>query len=121
MLCYTMGMRLIKKGVVVMIFLFLSVSLIKNMGEFRKNMQFYDNYQSQLKKAKAENTRLMTQKTLKSSPHEVEKTIRNQLNLLKENEIAIIVPPPSPTPTPIITPIIPVYHQWWNAFFSLSR
>lgn len=114
-------MGIIRKGVVAIIFLFLTWSLIKNLSEFRKNLQFYDNYQAQLQQAKQENARLMTQKTLKSSPHEVEKTIRNQLNLLKENEIAVIVPPPSPTPTPLVTPPVPVYRQWWNTFFSVSH
>jgi cell division protein FtsB len=114
-------MGLIRKGILAIIFLFLMMSLFKNINEFRKNLQFYNSYQNQLKQAQQENARLLTQKTLKTSPREVEKTIRNQLNLLKEGEIAVIVPPPTPTPTPIITPIPPVYRQWWNTFFSLSR
>lgn len=114
-------MKIVRRGVVLIIFIFLTYSLIKNVSEFRKNIQFYDNYQNQLKDAEQTKARLMTQKTLKTSPRAIEKTIRNQLNLLRENEVAVIVPPPSPTPTPIITPAVPVYRQWWNAFFSLSR
>lgn len=114
-------MGLVRKAVVGIVFLFLLVSLVKNFSEFRRNLQFYESYQSQLREVQQENARLLTQKTLKSSPREVEKTIRNQLNLLKDGEIAVIVPPPSPTPSPVITPLPPVYRQWWNTFFSLSR
>jgi len=47
----------------------------------------------------------------------VEKNIRQKLNLLKPNEIAIILPKITPTPSP--TPIIknPPYQQWWKLFF----
>lgn len=114
-------MRALRRIVVFIIFIFLTYSLVKNLAEFRKNLQFYDNYQNQLKDAEAEKARLTTQKTLKTSPRSIEKTIRNQLGLLKDNEVAVIVPPPSPTPTPVITPPLPVPQQWWNTFFSLSR
>jgi len=115
-----MGMGFVRRIILVIMFVFLSYSLVKNVTEFRKNLLFYNNYQKELEDYKKEHALLLTEKTLATSPRELEKTIRNKLNLLKEGEIAVIVPPPSPTPTPVITPYVPVYKQWWNVFF-LSR
>lgn len=51
-------------------------------------------------------------------PYELERTIRNRLNLTKPGEVMIIVPHPtvkpvSPTPTPL-----PVYQQWVKTLFK---
>ncbi len=113
-------MQFIRNGFFGILFIFLLFSLYKNFSGFRKNIEFYESYKTQLDKAKKENTRLKTAKLQTTSLREIEKTIRNKLNLLKPNEIAVIVPPPSPTPTPAITPAIPVYRQWWNTFFKVD-
>ena len=49
-------------------------------------------------------------------PYEVEKILRNKLNLLKEGEIAIIIP--KATPTPKVEKVEkPIYKQWVDALF----
>lgn len=102
------------------VFMFLVFSLFKNFSGFRKNLSFYKGYKEEVEKERRINTKLKTQKLQKSSMREVEKTIRNKLNLLKPNEIAVIIPPASPTPSPAVTPILPVYRQWWDVFFKVD-
>lgn len=87
---------------------------------YRKNMEFYKSYKENVKLETKRNTELKTQKLLKTSMREVEKTIRNKLGLLKPNEIAVIIPLPTPSPTPVVTPIRPVYMQWWDTFFRID-
>lgn len=99
-----------------MIFLF--TSLTRSYFEYQKNIRFYQSYKESYEKEKKKNITLKTEVLKQGDFYEIEKTIRNKLNLLKENEVALIIPEPSPTTTPIITPIIPVYKQWWGLFFS---
>ncbi len=109
-------MGYIKKGLFLILFLFLTLSFIKNAFEFWKNQNFYASYKIEYEEAKKTNTQLKTEKLRKSDLNEIEKTIRNKLNLMKENEIAIIIPVPSPSPTIIPTPTPLIYQQWVHLF-----
>lgn len=52
--------------------------------------------------------------------YELEKTIRNKLNLTKPGETMVLIPQPTTTPT-ILTPTpLPVYKQWMNTFFKTN-
>ncbi|MEN9327953.1 MAG: hypothetical protein RI947_761 [Candidatus Parcubacteria bacterium] len=98
--------------------LFFVYALTRNFVEYKKNVLFYENYKKEYEKEKKNNTVLKTQLLKNSDPHEVEKTIRNKLNLLKSGEVSVIIPLPSPTPI-ITTPTpAPVYEQWWDSFFK---
>jgi hypothetical protein len=118
--CYTISMHLIKKGFFAIVFLFLVFSLIKNFSIFQKNISFYKSFKEDMEAEKTKNTRLKTERLLKTSPREVEKTIRNKLSLLKPDEIAIIIPSPSPIPSPSVAPRLPIYQRWWNVFFRID-
>ena len=84
---------------------------------YRNKVAFYQNYLNDYEKEKRRNVELKTELLKKSDPNEIEKTIRNKLNLLKPDEVAIILKQPSPTPV-IITPTpLPNYLQWWEVFF----
>ena len=61
---------------------------------------------------------LRTEIVKKKSVDEVEKTIRNKLNLLKENEVAIIIPSPTKSPRITPTPILANWEKWWKVFFK---
>ena len=111
-------MTLLRKIVFSLFIIFLFTSLTRSYFEYQKNIKFYKSYQESYEKEKKKNITLKTEVLKQGDKYEIEKTIRNKLNLLKENEVALIIPEPSPTPTPIITPIIPVYGQWWNVFFK---
>ncbi len=98
--------------------LFFTYALTRNFFEYKKNVLFYKDYKTEYEKEKKTNTTLKTQLLKNSDPHEVEKTIRNKLNLLQPNEVAVIIPLPSPTPIAITPTPAPVYEQWWNSFFK---
>lgn len=111
-------MQLIKKTIGIIFLIFLFSSLVKNIFNYTNKNQFYQDYKNDYEKENKKNIELKTEIAKKQSVSEVEKTIRNKLNLLKENEVAIILPVPTltiitPTPTPA-----PNYIQWWWIFFK---
>ena len=111
-------MKLLRRGFLFLLFLFLISSLTRNLFEYKKNYSFYENYKKEYEEARQKKTRLKTEILKKNDPNEIEKIIRNKLNLLRPNEIAIILPQPTPTPL-IFTPTpLPVYQQWLETFFK---
>jgi hypothetical protein len=97
---------------------FWTVSLLKNTLEYRKNVAFHNKFKQEYDQEVKENNRLKTEVIKSGDMWEIEKTIRNKLNLQKSNEVAIIVPTPTaeltmPTPTPA-----PAYAQWARLFFK---
>ena len=97
--------------------LFLFSSLVKNIFDYRSKLKFYQEYKEEYIKEKKNNITLKTQVLKKSDPKEVEKTIRNKLNLLQPNEVAIIVPFPTPTPSTAPPQPLPNWKQWWKVYF----
>ena len=69
-------------------------------------------------KANSENKSLKVHKQADSSPFEIEKNLRNKQNLIRENEVIVIIPSPSAAPTPILRPTEPTYKQWARLFFQ---
>ena len=67
---------------------------------------------------KANNIELKTEVVRKKSQEEIEKTIRNDLNLLKNNEVALILPSPTKIPSSISPTPLPNWRQWWQLFFK---
>ena len=111
-------MILFKRILITLIVLFFISSLTKNIFDYRNKIQFYESYKKEYEDIKKKNLSLKTQILKQSDPYEVEKTIRNELNLLKENEVDVIVPMPTPTvviPTPTL---LPNWQQWYKTFFS---
>jgi len=83
-----------------------------------KKLDFYEQFKQNFDKETKRNIELKTEVVRKKSTEEIEKTIRNNLNLLKDNEIALIIPSPPPvaistTPTPL-----PNWKQWWELYFK---
>ena len=111
-------MILFKRILLIFIVLFFISSLTKNIFDYRNKIQFYESYKKEYEDIKKKNLSLKTQILKQSDPYEVEKTIRNELNLLKENEVDVIVPLPTPTvaiPTPTLPPN---WQQWYSLFFD---
>ena len=111
-------MNLAKRILYVIIILFLFFSLTKNLFDYGNTVQFYEGYKKDFEEQKKKNLFLKTHILKSKDPNELEKTIRNKLNLTKEGEVAIIVPEPTkaltaPSPTPA-----PFYQLWWNAIFG---
>ena len=111
-------MQLIRKIIGIIFIIFLLSSLIRNVFNYTSKNQFYQDYKNDYEKENKKNIELKTEIVKKQSVSEVEKTIRNELNLLKENEVAIIFPQPTiklivPTPT-----AAPSWRQWINLYIK---
>lgn len=101
--------------------LFILSTLVRNIFDYRSKLQFYDSYKKDYEAQKKENLSLKTQILKKSDQDELEKTIRNKLNLLRENEVDVILPKPTPT-TVIITPTpLPNWEQWKNVLMGKNN
>lgn len=106
-----------KKLLFIAISLFVVVSLSKSILNYQKTLKFYESYKSDLEKEQKKYINLKTQALKNSDPDEIEKIIRNNLNLARESETVLIIPNPTPTPfVPTPTPR-PVYRQWIDLFF----
>ena len=110
-------MKLVRKIIIFLLLLFFFSALTKNLFDYRSKLAFYDSYLKDYEEEKKKNIELKTELLKKSDPNELEKTIRNKLNLLQPDEIAIILKQPTPTPVVITPTPLPNYLQWWNVFF----
>jgi hypothetical protein len=111
-------MPLIKRFIFLMLALFFLSSLSKNILEYRKNIEFYNGYKNEYEEEKKKNNELKTLLVKTVDAHQMEKMIRNKLNLHKDNESIIIVPQITPTPTIIAPTPVPNYKQWADTFFQ---
>lgn len=109
-------MELARRFLLYSILVFLIISLSKNILEYRRNINFYNDYQEQFNKEKKRNIELKTKLIKVKDVEEFEKTVRNKLNLQKPNETILVIPNPTPTLfVPTSTPV-PNYRQWANVF-----
>lgn len=110
-------MHAFKKFIFTGLFLFFLFSLTRNFFEYRKNLQFYEQFRVEHESELQKNNELKAQLVKNNDSYEMEKRIRNKLNLLKDNEVSVLLPEPSPTPTIVIPTPIPVHKQWVQVFF----
>jgi len=110
-------MKSIKNVVVFVFVLFLLFSLLKNILSYSDKIRFFETYSNNYEKEKKKNIELKTEIIKKKSLTEVEKTIRNNLNLLKEDEVALILSSPTPTPRRAIPTPVPVFWKQWMDLF----
>lgn len=110
-------MKILRKIVFFLLLLFFFSSLTKNLFDYKSKLSFYQSYLKDYEKEKKRNVELKTQLLKKSDPNEIEKTIRNKLNLLKPDEVALMLPQLTPTPVLITPTPLPNYLQWWKVFF----
>lgn len=109
-------MKYLRKIFFFLLILFFLSSLTKNLFDYQKKMSFYQTFKNDYEKEKKRNVELQTELRKKNDPNELEKTIRNKLNLQKPDEVVVILKQPTPTPV-IITPTpLPNYLQWWKLF-----
>jgi hypothetical protein len=113
-------MRWAKKLSLIFLLILIFLSLGKNLLNYQEKLKFYEAYKQEYEKEFKKNLELKTQYLKKTDQYEVEKTIRNKLNLMKENEVSIILPPLTPSPI-ILTPTpIPNWQQWQRLFFRID-
>lgn len=111
-------MKQIKGMLAVFLIVFLLFSLLKNIFNYKDKMQFYQDYKQDYDAERKKNIELKTEIVKKKSVAEVEKTIRNDLNLLKTDEVALILPSPTPTPVRVTPTPAPNWKQWLDLFFK---
>lgn len=107
----------IRKVLLFLVVVFLFFSLSKNIFDYQKTLSFYESFRKEYEKEKKYNIELQTEILKNNDQNSLEKTIRDKLNLLKDNEIAVIISKPTPTPPPPKKPVLPVYQQWIQVFF----
>jgi len=105
-------MQLIKKIFLLTVFFILLSSSVRNLINYQKALKFYEQYKNNFEKEKKKNQTLKTQMLKKTNLYEVEKTIRNQLNLLQPDEVAVIIPQPTLSPSPTPTPSLSNFQKW---------
>ena len=109
-------MKALKTIGIILLLLFLSSSLIKNIVDYRSKQGFYEDYKKHYEEEKHRNAELKTALLKKNDLNEIEKIIRNKLNLLRPGETSVILPSPTPVPV-IITPTPPPnWKQWTNLY-----
>lgn len=111
-------MVIIKKVFFALLIIFLFSSLIPGVFNYRNKLSFYRQTKKELEEEKKRQIELKTEIVKKKSVAEVEKTIRNKLNLLKENEVALIISLPTPSPKITPTPVLANWQKWWSVFFK---
>ncbi len=87
-------------------------SLLRSIATYRDKMEFYRSLEAERDKEKAINKKLKSNVRRSHDFYYVERNIREKLNLLKENEVSVILPPLSPTPTPTPQPLKTPLQQW---------
>src|SRR3989344_5080313 len=110
-------MKLIKNIVLLFFLIFLFSSLLRNLFGYKSKLQFYQQFKQNFDREKKRNIELKTEVVRKKSQEEIEKTIRNNLNLLKDNEVALIIPSPPKTLSQITQAPLPNWKQWWELYF----
>lgn len=107
-----------RKAVFLIVLFFLVVSLIRNVADYQHNLSFYEQTKENFEKAYKKNKELRVSKQSGLSPFEIEKSLRNKQNLLRKDEIIVIVPSPSPALAPSIRPTEYPIRQWIRVFFQ---
>jgi cell division protein FtsB len=110
-------MKLIKNIVLSFLLFFLFSSLLTNLFGYKSKLQFYQQFKQNFDKEKKRNIEIKTEIVRKKSTEEIEKTIRNNLGLLKDNEVALIIPSPPAIRTSITPTPLPNWRQWWDLYF----
>lgn len=110
-------MHKLRRIVIGIIILFLLFSLTKNLFDYQRSAQFYESYKKDYETASKHNLELKTRILKSKDPYELEKTIRNRLNLTRDDEVAILIPEPTRAPITPTPTLAPPYRQWWDTFF----
>lgn len=111
-------MKALRNIVFIIVMIFLFSSLIRNILDYREKMKFYENYKNRYEYEKKRKITLKTQELKKSDLYEIEKIIRNKLNLLKPDEVAYILPEPTPTPLTTNPPPVPNWKKWLDVYLK---
>lgn len=108
----------IKKIFFLFLIIFFFSSFVPNVFNYKNRLDFYHQIKKDYQEETKKNIELKTKIAKQKSADEVEKNVRNNLNLTKENEIIIILPSPKITPSPTPTPVLKNWQKWIEVFFK---
>lgn len=108
------SMRLIKNVIITGIAILLIISLSKNIFSYKDKLSFYQDFQTEYDEELQTNKELKSELKKSADSYYVEKEIREQLQLLKPNEVAVIMPAITISPTPSPTPPKKPAEQWYD-------
>lgn len=108
--------HIIKNVIFTIISAMLLYSLSKSLFTYKDKLSFYDQYSVEQQKLADENKQLKSNIKKAQDSYFVEQQLREKLNLLKKDEVAIILPQQTPTPTPPPFVDKPTWQQWKDLF-----
>ncbi|MCX7955552.1 MAG: septum formation initiator family protein [Patescibacteria group bacterium] len=108
----------IKKIILLFLFIFFVFSLVPNIINHKNKIDFYEKIKKEYENEKKKNIELKTKIAKQKSAYEIEKNIRNNLNLTRENEVIIIFPSIKINPSPTQTPVLKNWEKWFEIFFK---
>lgn len=111
-------MTLLKKIIFSFFLISLFFYLIPNIFNYYKKLDFYKSIKTRLEKEEKKQTKLQTEIIKKNSENELEKIIRNQLNMTKDNEVIVLLPSPQITNSPTPTPQLENWQKWLKVFLK---
>lgn len=94
----------------------LIVSLTGNIFDYQQKIKFFEQYKKELTEKEEKNKELKSEAVKAKDYYQVEKKIREKLNLLRPDEVAVILPQETPTPTPTPKQEKPPLRQWIELF-----
>lgn len=106
---------------IVFIGIFLIISLTRSFFSYQDKVQFYQDLEAEHDEVLDRNKGLKSDLQQSSDYFYVERQIRNELNLLQEDEISLIIPELTPTPTPQPTVKLQPYQEWVNLITGRSE
>jgi cell division protein FtsB len=109
-------MKFIKKIILSLVLILVFYALIKNLINYREKYQFYLGFEKEYQRLQKENIELKTELLRKKDRFEIEKKIREKLNLGAVGETVIILPQ-QPTPQPTI--VTPTPKSNWRQWIDL--
>ena len=103
----------------IFISLSLIVSVVRSFWSLSKGKRVIQETEEKLETTREQQEDLKRQLARSQSPNFIEKQAREKLNLGKEGEIILILPPISPIEEPTPTPIenLPNWQKWVKIFF----
>lgn len=109
-----------KHILVFLIFLLLIFSLTKNVFDYQNKINFFQNLKKDYINEQEKNKKLKTEIIKTQDYYFLEKSIREQLNLIKPNEIVVILPKNKiKKANSKISKKKPIYIQWLELFINI--
>jgi cell division protein FtsB len=103
-------------GILLLLIGFFLINLVRSFFSVAEKGKVLTDAESRLLFVKDQNDRLKREYARTQSPDYIEKQAREKLNLGKDGEYVVLLPPISPIPTVMPTPILENWEKWAKVF-----